>query len=67
MVLTMGLHLGIHASHQHTVVQHLKLPSDCPLLIWNGGNDTTENFAQRHRQIQSNRQRRGRTGTNLAP
>lgn len=54
MVITMGLHPGINAAHQHSVVLHLKFIGHCAIPIGNGGHDYATHTAQRHRTLQSN-------------
>lgn len=58
----MGLYIGIDATYKHTVVQYFKLTSHSFVLVRNGGDDTDENPTQGHCKVQSDRQRRRRTG-----
>lgn len=62
MVVPMGLHPGIHATYQHSMVQHSQLLGDRGVLIGNGGHDHVAHSAQGHRSLQPDRMRRGCAG-----
>lgn len=49
MVVTLGLHPGIHAAHQHPVVQHSELSGDRVVPERHVGDDPSQDFAQGYR------------------
>lgn len=53
MVITVGLHFGIGATHQHPMVQYFEFTGDCVVFIWDGGDDFDENVAQGYCTLQS--------------
>lgn len=56
LVLPLGLHPGLYATHQHPVVQHPQLPGDRALPVGNGGHDHAQDAAQGHCALQPGKQ-----------
>lgn len=53
MVIQMGLHSGINATYEYSMVQHSKFIDNCSVSFWHGGYDNAAYTAQGHRTIQS--------------
>lgn len=62
MVVTMGLHSRVDATHEHSMVQYSQLAGHCSVSVRNGGDDHVAHIAQRHRSLQSNGLRRRCSG-----
>lgn len=50
--LPVGLHSGVDAAHEHSVVQHPQLTRHRAVPVGNGGDDHAANAAQGHRAVQ---------------
>lgn len=48
----MGLHSGVNAAHEHSLVQYSQLSDDCALPVRHGGDDHSTNSAQGHCSVQ---------------
>lgn len=57
VVVEMGLHSGVDASHQHSLVQYPQLADDCSLPLRHGGHDHSADAAQGHRSLQPGKRR----------
>lgn len=53
MVVSMGLHSGINASHEYSMVQYSELTGHRSVPLGNGSDDHAAYVAQRYRAIQS--------------
>ena len=53
MVIKMGLHSGIYAAHEYSMVQYPEFSRNRFISIWNGCDDNVTYIAQRYRTIQS--------------
>lgn len=52
VVVEMGLHSGVNASHKHSLVQYPQLSDDRALPLRHGGHDHSKDTSQGHRSVQ---------------